>query len=165
MLMRAFASDDAEFVFRVFSEARTHELRAAGLDDASLETLLRMQHRAQQASYRQAYPGAERVVLLSRDTPVGYALIDRAHDAFTLLDLALLEGHRGCGLGGSVLRALQREAAERRVLIRLHVRPENPARRLYQRLGFEVIARSELELTMEWRAVGRDAASRIERGG
>ena len=46
---------------------------------------------------------------------------------------------RGQGVGGKLMRALIGEAARRGLGLDLSVRSENPARRLYQRLGFRDI--------------------------
>src|SRR5215467_11420380 len=46
---------------------------------------------------------------------------------------------RGQGVGGKLMRALIGEAARRELGLNLSVRSENPARRLYERLGFRDI--------------------------
>ena len=46
---------------------------------------------------------------------------------------------RGQGVGGKLMRALIGEAARRGLGLNLSVRSENPARRLYERLGFRDI--------------------------
>ncbi|HEY6879152.1 MAG TPA: GNAT family N-acetyltransferase [Polyangiales bacterium] len=149
MHTRTFVPEqDSEFVFRVFADVRASELSAACMSSDGLLALLRMQHRAQLAHYQQAYPRAERTLLLHQQEPIGYWLLDRAADALTLVDFALLAPFRGRGLGSALLRELQGQA---RVPIKLRVRPENPARRLYERLGFATQASTPSELCMEWR--------------
>jgi ribosomal protein S18 acetylase RimI-like enzyme len=149
MHTRAFAPEqDAEFVFRVFADVRAAELSAACVDAAGLLVLLRMQHRAQLASYHHEYPRAERTLFMLEHEPVGYWLLDRAAEALTLIDFAVLSSFRGRGLGSALLRELQRDVD---VPIRLHVRRGNPARRLYERLGFATVASTSAELAMEWR--------------
>jgi ribosomal protein S18 acetylase RimI-like enzyme len=46
---------------------------------------------------------------------------------------------RGQGVGGMLLRALTAEAARRGVDLCLNVRHDNPARRLYERVGFRLV--------------------------
>src|SRR4051794_1727725 len=46
---------------------------------------------------------------------------------------------RGQGVGGALMRALIAEADARRVGLCLNVRETNPARRLYERLGFNYV--------------------------
>jgi GNAT superfamily N-acetyltransferase len=49
---------------------------------------------------------------------------------------------RGQGVGETLMRALIGEAARRGLGLNLSVRSENPARRLYERLGFRDISGS-----------------------
>ena len=51
--------------------------------------------------------------------------------------VAVVDGRRGRGIGGSLLDAIHGRAREQRVArISLSVDPDNPARRLYERLGY-----------------------------
>jgi len=62
---------------------------------------------------------------------------DWGPDALHLVDIALLPAFQSKGIGGRVLAGLIEEAAARGLPMDLHVEAENPARRLYRRLGFE----------------------------
>jgi ribosomal protein S18 acetylase RimI-like enzyme len=53
------------------------------------------------------------------------------------MDIALLPGLRGRGIGSSLLAELIEESERSGSSITLHVEADNPAVRLYQRLGFE----------------------------
>lgn len=143
---------EAAFLFEIFAELRAPELSASGLDAKALRDLLAMQHVCQLGWYRQLYPQARHELLLHDELAVGYWLIDDAGAALTLVDFALLASVRGQGFGQRALRALQRRAAKRSGAIRLRVRRDSPARRLYERCGFEVAEADELDLAMEWRA-------------
>jgi ribosomal protein S18 acetylase RimI-like enzyme len=67
--------------------------------------------------------------------------------------MALLPAFCGRGIGTTLLRDIQAEAAGRGVAAVLHVEHWNPARRLYDRLGFVETGRDEIYSRMEWRAV------------
>jgi ribosomal protein S18 acetylase RimI-like enzyme len=55
------------------------------------------------------------------------------------LSIAVKPGARGRGVGEKLLRALIAEAAHRGFRLCLSVRHDNPARRLYERIGFRVV--------------------------
>jgi len=62
-----------------------------------------------------------------------------------------LPDHRGAGIGGAILRSLLAEAAAAGKPVRIHVERLNPARRLYERLGFLPVADKGVYVMMEWR--------------
>ena len=65
-------------------------------------------------------------------------------------DIALLPEFCSRGIGTTVLRGLQSEAAAAGKPLRIHVERFNPALRLYERLGFRQIDDRGVYLFMEW---------------
>jgi GNAT superfamily N-acetyltransferase len=61
---------------------------------------------------------------------------------------------RGQGVGGRLLRALIAEAARRGVGLCLNVRDDNPARRLYERIGFRLVPGSAVPNRVGGMSVG-----------
>ncbi|MFI7450539.1 ribosomal protein S18-alanine N-acetyltransferase [Nonomuraea sp. NPDC049714] len=72
---------------------------------------------------------------------VAYAGLAVAADQADVQTIAVLESHRGTGIGGAMLAELLREARERGAReVFLEVREDNPvARGVYQHFGFEEI--------------------------
>ena len=58
------------------------------------------------------------------------------------VSIGVTERVRGQGIGARLLRALTAEAARRGVGLCLNVRHDNPARRLYERIGFRLVPAS-----------------------
>ena len=58
-----------------------------------------------------------------------------------MIDIALLPDHRGRGIGARLLRDVLHEATAAGLPVRLSVERSNPARSLYERLGFRTVAR------------------------
>jgi GNAT superfamily N-acetyltransferase len=131
---------DEAFLFEVFAATRAPALSAAGLEGTALRQLLTLQFRAQQTQYRAAYPDAEWALVLLDGVPAGYRCVARRDEAIVLVDVALLPGHTGRGMGGRLLRGLLDEADAAGLPVLAHVDKTNPARRLYARLGFETVA-------------------------
>jgi ribosomal protein S18 acetylase RimI-like enzyme len=117
-----------------------------------------MQFRGRAMTYAAHYPAAENLILLGTDgTPIGRLLLDRETDRWRIVDIAVLAAHRGHGLGTVVLRQCQEQAAADGAALELQVRPENPARRLYERLGFQVSRIDPLALQMTWSGLARES--------
>ncbi|MCA2179930.1 ribosomal protein S18-alanine N-acetyltransferase [Nonomuraea glycinis] len=81
------------------------------------------------------------VVAEADDQIVAYAGLAVAADQADVQTIAVLESHRGTGIGGAMLAELLRVAGERGAReIFLEVREDNPvARGVYQHFGFEEI--------------------------
>jgi ribosomal protein S18 acetylase RimI-like enzyme len=61
---------------------------------------------------------------------------------WTIEQLQIAPAHQGGGLGADVLRTVIAEARAAGALLRLSVLKQNPAARLYARLGFRTLAES-----------------------
>lgn len=143
--VRSVESSDDPFLFQIFCSSRPE---LAFLP----EPLLQMQFRAQAMSYKSQYPGAEHRLILMEGRPSGRILVDRSGERLHLVDIALLPEARGRGIGTALLHALQAEAGVAGLPVRLSVYEANPARRLYERLGFRVTGNQPPYLMMEWLA-------------
>lgn len=78
------------------------------------------------------------------DAP-GYGFVDERTPE---LSVALLPGWRGRGIGSELLIALLAYADARYPAVSLSVDPANPARRLYERLGFQPVGANGASLVM-----------------
>ncbi len=149
--LRPVQPDDEAFLFDLYAGTRREEMAAWGLDEVMLAQILRMQFAGQQGAYRAQFPEADHHIILRHERPIGRLLVDRTGAEMLLVDVALVAEARGSGIGTRLLRALQAEAAEKGVPLRLKVVLTNPARRLYQRLGFVGLDDDGVYEQMEWR--------------
>jgi ribosomal protein S18 acetylase RimI-like enzyme len=78
----------------------------------------------------------------------GYGYID---DETPELSVAVMPEYRGQGIGTDLLRKLMEESRLNVRALSLSVSPDNPAVRLYRRLGFDVFSECEHSLTMRKR--------------
>jgi ribosomal protein S18 acetylase RimI-like enzyme len=74
--------------------------------------------------------------------PVGLMKVLRDGDTWTVEQFQVAPSHQGRGLGTRVLRALIADARASGATLRLSVLKQNPAARLYERLGFRTVAES-----------------------
>lgn len=76
----------------------------------------------------------------------GYGFVDAETPE---LSIGVVPTHRGRGIGSLLLEALVVSArAQRHEALSLSVEPDNPARRLYERCGFQVVGAVDGSLTM-----------------
>jgi len=142
---------DEPFLFDLYASTRQDELEAWGWPPAMRDTFLTLQFRASQG-YRAAFPDAEFQIVLRDGVKAGRLIVQRTREELRVVDIALLPQHRNAGIGTALLRRLFGEAAATQKPLRLHVRKDNRAGRLYQRLGFIKAGETELHWEMEWRA-------------
>ena len=124
----------------------------AGLSEGQRHALLAMQRQARDRSYAARWPDA-RCRIVECDGPAGRVAVGRiwtavAGTSLHLLDISLLPGWRGQGLGGELLLQLVAEAGAGGRGVTLEVLEDNPARRLYRRIGFELVERQSPYLRM-----------------
>lgn len=72
-------------------------------------------------------------------------------DGLHVVNLEIAPWLQGKGIGTSILREALREAVSRNMAVKLQVLHFNPARTLYERLGFAVTGETESHTLMEWR--------------
>lgn len=145
--LRPLRPEDTALLRNLFVDSRP-ELALLPLPPAQVAQLVEVQWQAQRAGHAASRPQAvDRVIEVAGES-VGRVLVDQGPPV-AVVDIALLPEHRGRGTGTEVLRRLLEDADARGVETELHVRRDNPAQRLYARLGFEVVAGAdELDLRM-----------------
>lgn len=144
--LRPAAADDEGFLRQLF--ASTREAECASLAEPQREMLMSMQFNLQRQQYSVGYPQAEHNIILLDGRCVGRLLVDESDRAITLVDIALLSECRSLGIGTRLIEDLLARAARANKAVRLHVFKTNPARGLYERLGFSEIGDEGMYLEM-----------------
>ncbi len=147
---RRIQDADQELNYRVYASTRAREMARVPWSDAEKEAFLRFQFDAQKKYYDEQFPDASFDLILLDGEPSGRLYVDRREDEIRLVDIALLPEHRGRGIGGRIMRRILHEGEEKGLLVRIHVERDNPAMRLYERLGFEKIEEQGVYHLMEW---------------
>ncbi|WP_342705563.1 GNAT family N-acetyltransferase [Burkholderia arboris] len=83
---------------------------------------------------------------------IGLLKVTRAAGEWHVHQIQILPAHQGRGIGEAVLNALLADAAREHVPVSLSVLHGNPARRLYERLGFRLASETGTSASMIWRA-------------
>ena len=137
---RPITPEDEPLLLQVYASPRLEELAPLGWSPEQQLAFLTQQFHAQHQHYQRHYAAAEFLVILLDGRPGGRLYVDRQEEALLIVDIALLPEYRGLGIGSHLLRALLDEAGAAGKPVRIHVEKFNPALRLYERLGFSVIA-------------------------
>lgn len=134
--------EDEDFLLCLFAEARAHIFRAMPLPPEQKRMLVGHQFRAQRLSYQNQYvdpPPAFRII--ERDgVAIGRLYTHETAGDIRIVDIALMPEWRGQGLGTTLLQELIGRAHRAGKTVSLSVDAENPARSLYERLGFKCSA-------------------------
>jgi ribosomal protein S18 acetylase RimI-like enzyme len=147
--LRPVAAADRAFLIDLYASVREPELAHVPWDDATRRAFVEQQFAAQDAHYREHYPGATLDVIEVDGTPAGRLYVHRGGSDIRIMDIALAPTYRGHGIGSELLRSLMAEAQAGARKLSIHVESNNPARRLYERLGFRVAGEHGVYLLLE----------------
>lgn len=156
---RTVDDEDLGFVFSLYAQVRAQELAPVPWPEEAKRVFLQDQALLQHQHYVANYPGADLLVIENDAGPIGRIYVYRSKGEIRLMDIALLPDWRNRGIGGVLLRELMDEACRTNSGITLHVEPENPAQRLYRRLGFRLIEHRGVYDFLGWQPDGTDAIS------
>jgi ribosomal protein S18 acetylase RimI-like enzyme len=95
-----------------------------------------------------AWAGRENWLICRDESVLGFISLSRDSRALYIRELHMLEGCRGLGAGSWVLEQMALKA-QSLGLLRLTVYKSNPARVLYQRMGFSIVGDEDCFWRME----------------
>jgi ribosomal protein S18 acetylase RimI-like enzyme len=141
---------DREFLIRLYATTRLDELALIAWSDEEKARFIAQQFTAQHGAYRARYPDADFLVIERDGEPIGRLYVARSAARIHVVDIVLLPEHCGQGIGGGLLRALLGEARQSGRPVTLYVERSNPAKRLYDRLGFRAVSSDDISELLEW---------------
>jgi ribosomal protein S18 acetylase RimI-like enzyme len=156
--LRTVTDADRAFLIDLYASTREEELAHVGWDDAAKRAFIEHQFSAQDAAYRGNYPGATLDVIEVDGAAAGRLYVYRGASDIRIMDIALAPEFRGRGIGTSLLRELMAEADASGRKLSIHVEMNNPARALYERLGFRPAGEHGIYVLMERAAAPRPAS-------
>lgn len=164
LALRPATAGDAELLYEIYASTREEELAPLHWDAAVKEVFLRQQFRAQDAYYRATFTAASYDLIVEGDQVLGRLYVQRGERVWLVLDIALLPRHRRQGIGTRLLEQVIAEAESAGKPVQIHVEQFNPARRLYDRLGFSQVEDQGVYLLLE-RPCGSTIRVRSGAGG
>lgn len=154
-ILRPLSPADEPFIARLYASTRTEELAVLDWSDQQKDDFLAMQFHAQHTFYMREFAGAQFDIIQLETEPVGRLYIERRDQEIRIIDIALLPEYRDLGIGSRYLKEILAEGQDRNLPVTIHVEANNPAMRLYLRLGFHKIDTNGVYWLMEWRPNGQ----------
>jgi len=151
---RPMAEADLPFIAALYASTRAEEVASTGWPEEMQRAFLAQQNQAQHDHYQAHYPDAEWLVIEAAGAPIGRLYLDDRAGDLHLIDISLIPGRLGGGIGTAIMADLLGWAGERGKTMTLYVEPPNPARRLYERLGFTPEGEAGVYEMMVWRPKG-----------
>lgn len=148
--LRPITDADLPFLARLYASTRWEEVQQTPWSDEEKVAFLQWQFDAQHKHYQEHYPDCAFDVVERGGEPIGRLYVDRWEEEIRLVDVALVPEARGQGLGGALLGRLLEEGREAGKPVSIHVEYNNPALRLYRRLGFEHVDSNGVYYLMRW---------------
>jgi ribosomal protein S18 acetylase RimI-like enzyme len=135
--LRPATSDDFAYCAKLYFAAMDATIRALGLDIDK-----------HAAGFRERWSAAETRIIMRDGADIGWLQAAEERDALFLKQLFVDAPLQRRGIGTQVTHRLIDEAARAGRAMTLGVVKTNPARRLYERLGFKVTHEDERKLYM-----------------
>jgi ribosomal protein S18 acetylase RimI-like enzyme len=144
--------DDIAFLQHLYATTREMEMRVVPWTPEQKQAFLLQQFGAQKSHYEEFYPECQFLVIELDGSAIGRLYIDREPDHIEVVDIALLPEYRGRGIGQMLMQEIMDEGGATGRAVGIYVEHFNPARHLYDRLGFRHVSTNGVYHMMEWRA-------------
>jgi ribosomal protein S18 acetylase RimI-like enzyme len=137
--LRAATSEDAEFLFQL--------LRATMRE--YVEQTWSWDEKWQRAHFQERFDPAKNQIVVLDDLDIGVIAAERREDEVFLGSLYILPEYQRRGIGTLLIKSVLDGAFREGLPVRLRVLKVNPARRLYERLGFLVVEEADTHYVMK----------------
>ena len=129
MKLRPTTAEDAEFLYQLLKTTmRKYVDQTWGWDEGW-----------QRAYFEMRFDPAKNQIIVLDDRDIGVIATEKREDEIILSSLYILPEYQGQGIGTRLIKELLAQAFRDDLPVGLRVLKVNPAKRLYERLGFVVV--------------------------
>jgi ribosomal protein S18 acetylase RimI-like enzyme len=154
LALRRMLDSDLPFLEALYASTRQDELAPVPWSAEQKRAFLRSQFACQHQYYQQYYPHCEFLIVertgVDSVERLGRLYVDRWPDQIRLVDISLMPEFRGRGTGRRLIEGILAEGQSTGKRVTIHVEHDNPARRLYGRVGFRHVDSNGIYHLMEW---------------
>ena len=148
---RRYTNNDLTFLETLYGTTREYELANANFTPAEKAAFISQQFSAQTLHYTGNYCTDHFNIVEVDGVPAGRLFIDFWDREIRIVDIALLPQFQQSGLGSYLIKEVFKTASQSDKPVTIHVEFQNPARVLYERLGFKYKQQTnDVYLLMEW---------------
>ena len=140
---------DYLFIEKVYYSTREKELNLTNWPEEQKRRFAIMQLIAQLAEYKNKFKGATCQIIIYKKKPAGRLYLWESNKEVRILDISLLPEFQSKGIGRFILTAIIKSARQKSKIVTLHVAHDNPAKKLYERVGFRKISDNKTHEYME----------------
>lgn len=133
---RPIVDEDIPFLKKLYRSTREEELSTTGWTEEEKSKFIDLQFNAQHTNFSNEYKGANFQIIKYNGEAIGRLYTWEAEDQIRIIDIALLPEFTGKGIGTKILIDLIKHSKNVSKKLSIHVEHNNPALRLYERLGF-----------------------------
>jgi ribosomal protein S18 acetylase RimI-like enzyme len=141
---------DLPFLLGLYASTRAQEVAVTGWPPEAQLQFLQGQFQAQHHHYLTYYPDAEWLVVEHDGCAVGRLYVEEWPSQFRIIDIALVPAAQSRGFGSALLADVFARAQAAGKKVSIHVEKNNPAMRLYERLGFAKAEDKGVYDLLEW---------------
>ena len=109
---RSICDDDQDFLRGLYASTRADEMAMVPWSETQKEEFLQQQFDAQHGFYQEKFPDAQFSIVQQSGVDIGRLYLDRRSEEIGIIDIALLPGSRGLGLGTQLMNGVLEEARE-----------------------------------------------------
>ena len=139
--LRQTTADDVDFLWDTFR---------ISMKDYITQARGERNEQREKSQFRHQLDLSAAQVIRSNDLAVGFIIAPIKDSAREIHTICIVPEHQRKGIGTEVLRRAVAQAREQKISLYLSVLKVNPARRLYERLGFEVIEETKHHFRMKF---------------
>lgn len=152
LLIHEFSQVTLVSLSKIYASTREQELSQTGWSDDQKRQFTDHQFYAQHDYYQKVYPDASYYAIVQDDKMIGRLYVNLNHPAdIRIIDIALLPEYRNQSIGTIILKDLQQYCASGKKTLSIHVEQFNPAKTLYERLGFiHAETYDQVYILMKW---------------
>jgi GNAT superfamily N-acetyltransferase len=138
LVLRPALPLDLELLAAIYATTRTDEMNLVAWSPEQKKAFTDSQSRLQESHYATHYPEAERLLVEREGSVIGRIYVDCSGSDARLMEITILPELRRHGTGTLIIGEFIRWTDSMRHDASLHVEPFNPAKRIYERMGFAV---------------------------